>query len=333
MVRSAPALLLTLAAPAVWADVPKVIVDTVPLHSLVSQVMEGVGTPDILLPAGVSPHDFQFRPSDAARLVDADLVIWTGHELVGWLEEPLETLAAETPTLELLASEGWDKRPIRTEAAFAEGHEDHGHDDEAHAEEEHSDEAHAEEAHDDEHADHDHGHDHAEGGTDPHAWLSPDVATDWLMVIAATLSEADPDNAARYEANAQAAAEGIAALKAELSAQIAPVQGRAYIVPHDAYQYFEVAFGLPAAGAMTLSDASAPGPARLAELRDLVTAGNVVCILTDPETSPEWAEVLGEGTLVSTAMADPDGISLQPGPGLYAEMMRGLTSALVDCLS
>lgn len=311
MFRPAPSLLIaTLFPAAAMAEVPRVIVDTAPAHSLVSQVMAGVGVPELLLPPGISPHDFQFRPSDAATLSEAGLVIWTGHALVPWLEEPLETLAPNTPKLELLDSAGWEPLPLRTDAAFV-------------VEEEHGEEDH----------DHDHSHDHDHGDFDPHAWLSPDVAQAWLTTIAATLSEADPDNAATYAANAAAAVDRIGTLKAEITEMLAPVQGRAYIVPHDAYQYFETAFGIPAAGAITLSDASAPGPARLATLQEMVASGNVTCILTDPETSPAWAAVLSEGTLAKTALVDPDGVTFQAGPDLYDAVLRGVATALTDCLS
>jgi zinc transport system substrate-binding protein len=42
------------------ADVPKVVTDIAPLHSLVAQQMSGVGVPDVLTSGASSPHDFQF---------------------------------------------------------------------------------------------------------------------------------------------------------------------------------------------------------------------------------------------------------------------------------
>jgi zinc transport system substrate-binding protein len=301
----AAVLFSAIAAPA-WAEAPAVLVDTAPIHSLVAQVMDGVGTPTLLLPPGTSPHDFQFRPSDAAGLSEAAVVIWSGHALAPWLEEPVETLAPDAVTLALLETDGWDRLPIREDAAFAA-------DDAAH--------------------DHDHDHDHAHDETDPHAWLSPDVASVWLGQIAETLASADPANADAYRANATAAEARLATLKTELAAQLAPLQGRPYIVPHDAYQYFETAFAMPAAGAITLTDASAPGPGRIAELRDVIDARDVACILTDPETSDEWAALLSDGSLVRTARADPDGIDLEPGPGLHAAILSNISAALVACLS
>ena len=177
------------------------------------------------------------------------------------------------------------------------------------------------------------GQDRAPEGPDPHAWLSPDVASVWVGLIAATLAKADPANADAYRANATEAQTRLADLKAAITAELAPVQGRPYIVPHDAYQYFETSFGMPALGAITLSDAATPGPARVAELRDMVTAGAVTCILTDPETSADWTAVIAEGSLAKTAMVDPDGISLAVGPDLYDAILRGIAGALVAWLS
>ncbi len=301
-------LLLTgLAAPA-WAEAPAVLTDTAPIHSLVAQVMDGVGIPDLLLPPDVSPHDFQFRPSDAARMSDATVVIWSGHTLAPWLEEPVETLATDAVILELLDTDGWTPLPTREDAAFA-----------AAEAEEHDEEG------------HDHLHEHE--GADPHAWLSPDVASVWLGHIAETLASTDPANAETYRANATAAQSRLVTLKAELTARLAPVQGRPYIVPHDAYQYFESAFAMPASGAITLSDASAPGPARIAELMEMISENQINCILTDPETSDEWSTLLAEGSLAKSARSDPDGISMDPGPALYGAILTNITDALVTCLS
>jgi zinc transport system substrate-binding protein len=136
-----------------------------------------------------------------------------------------------------------------------------------------------------------------------------------------------------YRANAEAAAARLAALEAEITAMVAPLAGRAFVVPHDAYQYFETAFALPASGAIALSDATAPGPARIAELRDRVAAGDIACILTDPQTNAEWSTLLREEGVARTAEVDPDGTNVTPGPDAHATILRGIAAALADCLS
>jgi zinc transport system substrate-binding protein len=353
MLRLTTALVLSLAPLSLRAEIPRVLADTIPVHSLVAQVMGDLGTPDLLLPPGVSVHDYQMRPSDAARLSSADVVVWTGAGLTSWLGDPVETLAPKALHLELLATEGWDALPLRAGAAFDDGHghggkeagedtdhdhaEEAGHDDGGDHDHDHGgdhDSAAAEGLdHAAQHGDHGHDHAHAAGGTDPHAWLSPGVAAVWLGHIAATLAEADPANAATYRANAEAAADRLSDLQTQLAADLAAFSGRAFVVPHDAYQYFETAFALPAAGAVALSDAAAPGPARIADLRDRVEAGDIACILTDPQTNPAWSALLTETGLARTARVDADGTDIPPGPDAHAAILTGIAAALASCLA
>lgn len=343
LLRSSTAFAVILAATPALADAPRVLADTPPVHSIVARVMAGVGEPDLLLPPGATPHSFSLRPSDAARLSDADIVIWAGEALTTWLEAPLEALAGNATHLELLETDGWTRLDMREDDAFADDHGDHDDDhdhDHAHEAEHDHDHDHAHEAghdHDHDHAHeagHDHDHHHAHEGLDPHAWLDPAVASVWAGHIAEALATADPDNADAYRANAAAAQDEYAALAADVAARLSSISGRGFIVPHDAYQYFETRFDLPAADAIALSDAATPGPARVSELRGRVTDGGIVCVLTDPQTSPQWTAVLREGTAgVKTALVDADGTNLTPGPDLYPALITGMADALADCLS
>ena len=81
-------LLATAALPA-FADAPRVVTDIAPVHSLVSQVMAGVGTPDLLLDGSADPHSVQLKPSQARAVSQADLVVWVGEELEPWLARVL----------------------------------------------------------------------------------------------------------------------------------------------------------------------------------------------------------------------------------------------------
>lgn len=180
MRRLLPLLMMT-AAP-VYADVPAVATDIAPVHSLVAQVMKGVGTPDLVVAPGASPHGYAMRPSEARNLSGADLVVWVGPGLTNWLSDPLETLAGEAVHLELMEAEGMTLLPFRESAAFGEhdhahGHDDHdedhadNHDDHAHDDHDHDDHAHKEDDHDHAHDDHDHDaheEDHAGNDHDKH---------------------------------------------------------------------------------------------------------------------------------------------------------------------
>ncbi|MGB1426066.1 MAG: metal ABC transporter solute-binding protein, Zn/Mn family, partial [Paracoccaceae bacterium] len=113
------------------AETPQVAVDIAPVHSLVARVMEGVGTPDLIIPPGASPHEYNLRPSEAAALQNSDLVFWVSHSLTPWLEKAIETLAEDAIVTELFEVEGTLKLPFRQGALFEEhaDHDDHdGHD-------------------------------------------------------------------------------------------------------------------------------------------------------------------------------------------------------------
>ncbi len=176
MLRWTAATTLVLASPA-WADVPRVSVDIPPIHSLVAQVMDGIGSPDLIVQPGASPHGYSLRPSEAAALQDAALVVWVGEALTPWMEGPLEALAADAQKLELMDAEGMVLLANRDSTIFADGdhddHHDHDHgDDHAHADEHgHDDHAHDEDhAHADkhDHDDHAHGEDHAHADAHSH---------------------------------------------------------------------------------------------------------------------------------------------------------------------
>jgi len=333
------------------ADAPNVVADIAPVHSLVARVMEGVGTPDLILPPGASPHEYNLRPSEAGALQDADVVVWMGPRLAPWMEGAVETLAGDGGVLTLLEADETKLLDFRQNALFekhSHGHgEEHGedeHDHEEHAEGEHDHEAehdqeeHAEgeHAHDDghdheEHAAHD-DHDHAHGKYDAHAWLSPENASAWLNLIAAELSSADPENAGTYFANAAAGREELKALQSEVNAILDPVRGGSFILFHDAFQYFEVDFDFAASGAISLSDAQDPGPARIAEIQTRVRGEGIDCVLAEPQFNPGLVATVLDGTEAKTGVIDALGIDLEPGSSLYPQLIRNIATTLADCL-
>jgi len=320
---AAPACLLL--AGAAQAEVPAVVTDIPAVHSLAAQVMGDLGQPAILLEQGGNAHSYQMKPSQARALQDADLIFWIGPEMTPWLDRAVEGVALTGKPVALLSAEGTFRRKFGDEA---QGHEEHhaGHD-------------HGDEAHEDEHEDHapegeaqedDHGH----TGTDPHAWLDPANAQAWLGVIAAELAAADPENAATYSANAAAASKAVAALDAQLAATLAPVQGKPFVVFHDAYGYFVDHYGLTIAGTVSLGDAAAPGAERLTEIRHLLEDEAAVCIFPEAQHDPKQITALVEGTPVKLGAAlDPSGSNLPFGPDLYGALLTTMAGTLADCLT
>lgn len=316
--RSILALLLT--STVAMAEVPRVVADIPPVHSIVAMVMGDLGTPELLLGKGADEHDFQLKPSQMTAVTEADLVVWIGPNLTPWLDSALDARSGEGAVLTLFDDVGTHKinyfvSALDEDEDHAEGAEKDGHDDHA-----------KEEGHDD--------HDHGAGSIDPHVWLDPSTAQYWTGVIAAELSRLDPGNTATYAANAEVASAVIAAAEAEAKAMLEPVKDRPFVTFHDAYGYYITYFGLTPAGTIAVGDAASPGAARLSDLRAKLEAGGVVCIFPEVQHDPALVEQMAEGTGARIGGAlDPVGSSLDSGPDAYAALITGTAKVIADCLA
>lgn len=362
--RSGASLAALFAATSLHAQTPAVITDIPVTHALVAQVMEGVGTPDLLLDRGADPHHFQLRPSQARAVAGAGLVVWIGPDLTPWLGRTTDALS-DGQVLELLAVEGTQLQPYAESRLLAgdqhghahedhghddhddeeHDHDDHGHDDHGHAHDddghdEHEDEDHGDHSHGDhdhaehDHSDHDHGHshDHSHGAIDAHAWLNPDNARTWLAAIAEELATLDPGNAATYRSNAQAAQERITALKSEMETILEPARDTGIVVYHDAYGYLAESFGLNVLGAITLGDAATPGAARLSTIRANLEQAGAECIFPEANHPDAYVALVIEGSALRVGRPlDPAATALEPGPALYETMMRDMAQTIADC--
>ncbi len=326
------AILAALAAPASAAP-PRIVADTAITGALVAQVLGDLGEPHVLLPSGASVHHYQMRPSDAQALQSAGLLVWFGPELTPWLDRAAGSSGTNAPQLKLL-----DANDVTLRSYAEDGHHEHGegHDHEEHDHEEHDhDHEDHDHAHEHEHEhEHEHGDDHHHDGKDPHAWLNPANAAPWLSAIADELSELDPDNAATYAANAEAATQDYVALDQRMAQQLSPLKDKSFVVFHDAYGYFTEHFGLRPAIAVSLGDATAPSAARLSEVRSQIAESGASCAFPEYGHDPKLIDTVIEGSDVGMGdELDPAGAGLSPGPTLYRDVLQQMTDTLSTCIN
>ena len=315
-------------APGAYAA-PEVVVSIKPIHALVAGVMDGIGTPRLIIEGGASPHTYQMRPSEAEALQAADLVVWVDETLEAFLERPIASLGAGAEIVTLHRAAGM--RLLRNrEGGIWDSSSTQLHDDEnadTHADT--HDDAH-DDAHDSE--DHGHGHDHAHGELDAHIWLDPRNAARVVEVVAAALTRIHPEEAAAYRRNAASMRARIEALEASLRKQLAPVRRHAFVVFHDGYQYFEHAFELNGIGSVTLDPTRLPSAKRLASLRRALVERDVQCLFTEPQFEPRLAWTVIEGTEVRTAVIDLLGADVAAGADAWFGIMRSLGDSIAGCL-
>ncbi|NDD32820.1 MAG: zinc transporter, partial [Rhodobacteraceae bacterium] len=147
----------------VFGDQLRVVVDIPPVHGIVDGILGSNASITTLIGSGVDPHNYTMKPSHAAALSNADLIVLIGEALTPSLAEKLPSLAnnakiielAEVPNVHLIAYE--DAHEDHEDDA---DHDDHAH--EGHDEHDHGDAHHDDDEHHGDHKDHEDHDDHAD---------------------------------------------------------------------------------------------------------------------------------------------------------------------------
>lgn len=290
-------LLMLLPLPAA-AEV-KVVATIAPLAGIAAAVMEGVAVPDLLITNNASPHTYQLRPSDAAALAKADIVLWDGPGMENFLANRLTTLAPQAALLQLTGEQtGASLLEVRMGGVWE--FDDDG------------DQA---------------------AGTDPHAWLDSGNALKFAARLTEVLVEKDPEHAGQYKSNLERFSTSLKRLDAEIGQLLAPVRERKFIVFHDAYQYFERKYGLQAAGSITLEPDVPPSARRIAELQQRIRSGQVACVFSEPQFNAQIVNTLMAGSQAKTGVLNADASDIAINGNMYQAYLRRLAAAFHDCLA
>ena len=294
-----------------------VVVTTPMLGEFVKQVAGDSVVLDILMPAEADPHTYDPSPQDAAKIADADIVLYVGikYETSSLLKLIENTASTNATLLEI----GEEIDPIE----FKDGERDHGHHDD-HDEEGHDDEDghddHDEEGHDDD-KDHDHddeeghddhddedGHDdhdeegheghegHDHGSEDPHFWFDPVRVAMAVEVIKDSLVSLDPANSSTYEANADNFISELTDLDAQVKALIESVSedNRKIVTTHEALGYLEARYGIEVFATIipSLSTADEISPSQIADVIDVIEDNNIKVLFVESEAPSVYAETV-----------------------------------------
>lgn len=281
-----------------------------PLQLIAAAIQTNQGEPQVLLPPGASPHYFVLRPSDAKRLDKADLFYWIGPDLENFLPRLLSQRSQLSIAIQDL--------PELQLQYFAEPPHEH-----------HADE------HSKEHAEDlvEHDHAHQPGAIDVHLWLLPHNARVIAQRMSADLSALDPNNASHYAANLQAFNQRLDRLDQQLKAQLKPLQDKSFFVFHEAFNYFEQAYGLQHAGVFALSSELQPGAKHVSQMRTRLQQAGPSCVFSEPPIQPRLAHTLADGLPVTLAELDALGTKAPVNAEGYEQLLKNLAEQFSSCLS
>ena len=280
----------------------KVVATIKPIHSLVAGVMDGLGSPSLIVDGSNSPHNFSLKPSHAKMIEDAEIIFWVGEDLETFMIKSLESIANNATKVSFMDLDNITKLKFKEENILEV------------------------EGYDDDHDDHD---DHADGEFDAHIWLDPKNAIEIVNEIAKTLSLKDPNNKNVYYSNAEKLNHSLNELIKKINLSIN--KDARFIVFHDAYQYFEKRFDVSSAGALILNEEALPSAKKVSEIHKIIKKQNINCIISEPQFNPNIIKSIAQDSSILTRSFDPLGSSFDTNKNLYFEMILSLSNSLKDC--
>ncbi|MEI8716192.1 zinc ABC transporter substrate-binding protein AztC [Mesorhizobium sp. ISC11] len=238
-------------------------------------------------------HVYEPSPADAVAMAKADIVLVNGLHFEGFLQRLVDASATKASIITL--TKGVTPIDFKPEFADADAAEAAG----------------------------------TGGGktvTDPHAFQSIANARIYVKNIAEAFCAADSEGCVSYQTNAAAYTKKLDAVEGEVKAAIAsiPESKRVVITSHDAFGYFEHAYGLTFLAPQGVSTDSEPSAADVAKLVNQVKQDKAAAIFVENITNPRLIEQIASetgikvgGTLYSDALSQPDGPA-----ATYIDMMH-----------
>lgn len=315
-----------------------------PLGFIASSIANGITDTEVLVPAGASPHDYSLKPSDVQKLKSAEMLIWIGEDVDAFLDKSIDDLdykkvltIKDIAAIEPFLLKGEHHHHHHGEGDVHEGH------DHAHKGHEHKGHEHAHEGHDHKHEhkhehgheghEHHHDHEHEDLGVNWHVWYSPDISKAVAQRIAAKLLKQYPEKKDLIEKNVAEFNRTLDEQSAKIKTQLEDVKDKGFYVFHDAYGYFNNAYGLKQTGYFTINPLVAPGAKTLAKIKEEIAEHKVTCLFAEPQFTPKVIESLSKGTKVNVGRLDPMGDAVKLGANSYAAFLQFTADSYAQCLA
>ncbi|SDD82570.1 metal ABC transporter solute-binding protein, Zn/Mn family [Desulfuromonas thiophila] len=267
----------------------KLLVSVAPQQYLLQQLVDETAQIRVLIGPGQSPATFDPTPQQMAQIVDSDLLFSIG---VPFERIWLPRLRQNAPGLQLI--DCLQGLPLRQLAA----HHHPGEEDTA-------------------------THHHQADERDPHVWLDPLLCSQIAVTLCQALQQHDPAQAPLYAERLSRLQQQLLALHEEISAELAGLSSRRFMVFHPAWGYFAARYGLEQ---VAIEQAGKePGGAHLARLIQQARAENIGVIFVQQQFSQRAATTLARQIGARVVPLDPLSADLPA-------MLRATATALKQAL-
>jgi zinc transport system substrate-binding protein len=235
---------------------------------------------DILVPDGMSPHDYSLRPSDIMLIRKAEKILWAGDHM----EPFLAKFAKQADN----SSQWLDATHLMEDMGLY--------------------------------------------GSDPHVWLSPELAIEISKRIAEWNPSVKQTDKEQVQKDHQDFVNALTALVSASKAQLAPLKHNGFFVFHQAYDYWFQAIDIEQLGAFTLSPERKPGARHVQNMRNQLQNKEVTCVLSEPQFSPALINTVVNGLPIQQGELDPLAGSSVLTKTAYIDWLSDMTKTLAECL-
>ncbi|MRN52850.1 metal ABC transporter substrate-binding protein [Paenibacillus monticola] len=272
-------------APAATTEVPlapvaeklNIKVSFYPMYEFTKNVAGDLADVEAMIPAGIEPHDWEPTAQDMAKITAADILVYNGAGMEGWVDQVLDS-ASDSKLVAVEASKGLQ---------IIDGFEE-------------EEEAPAETSNANAKAD-----EHEHSGLDPHVWLDPALAIQEVRIIEGALSAAAPENAEAFTANADTYVAKLEQLNQEFKDGLRDTKRKDFITQHAAFGYLAKEYGLTQVPIAGLSPEQEPSAAKMAEIVDFAKAHDVKTIFFETLVSSSVADTIAKEIGAKSAVLNP----------------------------
>jgi len=174
---------------------------------------------------------------------------------------------------------------------------------------------------------------HGNHEQDAHIWMNPVAAAEIAGQMATALAALDPQRAADYRTNAARIQAALTIVDGELQREFGSItRRRGYLVSHDAFARLEQRYGVQHVAALSDGHERPPGPRHLLQLRELVSSGQVGCVLLEPQYDRKLVDTVVQDARIKQVVVDTlAGSDAADVDGLLS-FYRGLGKSLAQCV-
>ena len=175
------------------------------------------------------------------------------------------------------------------------------------------------------------------GKPNPHAWMSPDDALVYVDNIARALSDADPDNSAKYAENAKRYKDEITAVATPLRQAIEaiPAEARWLVSSEGAFSYLARDYGPKELFIWPINADQQGTPSQVKNVIDTVREHSIPVVFSESTVSPKAAQQIArESGAHYAGILYVDSLSAADGPvPTYLDLLRVTTETIANGLT